>query len=403
MKNLLVSIITFLFLTACSHREKRAEAVNGDCVVIPAQDINLDMSDIHNHLLLSTFVDSVGIIPLEFDDSCILGQIKKVAIYGDNVFVIEAQRPGTVYRFDKQGNFLNRIGNRGQGPEELTELVDFSVNEEEQLVYLLDNMRQTVLSFTFDGEVKEIIRIDQYALQLHYKNGLFYLFFDNPSRGELYNLVIRDTKGEIKERFFPSKRYPTIKSNVAFTPQEDGLLFSNSMSDTIYFIRGTEMSCAFFVDFGSLAFTPQEIEDMYMDKIKSFHLLQQKKCVTPIDRIFQIGNLLYFNSIYKVFDISFIYNTHTQELRTSAGWLNDDLEYMFSENDFYGQTKDALIGVYNTNRIIEDINRYDWYEKEGYITKEQKERLQAKMNTLRRGDDPEEMNPWILLYYVKKD
>jgi hypothetical protein len=37
--------------------------------------------------------------------------------------------------------------------------------------------------------------------------------------------------------------------------------------------------------------------------------------------------------------------------------------------------------------------------KEGMITK----RLRSKMNVLRRGDDPKEMNTWILLYHIKKD
>ncbi|MDR0574284.1 MAG: 6-bladed beta-propeller, partial [Tannerella sp.] len=393
MKNLLVSIITFLFLTACSHREKRAEAVNGDCVVISVQDSDLGMK---NEISLSSFVDKIDIIPLEFNESCMLGEIEQVAVYGDNIFVLE-QRPGTVYRFDKQGNFLNRIGSRGQGPGELVELYDFAVNEEEQLVYLLDNYKQTVLSCSFDGEVKEIIKINQYADRLHYKDGLLYLFLDQPEKGELYSLVIRDTHGKVKERFFPSMQYLTGRKVQTFTPQEDGVLLSKPMNDTIYFIHGTEMRCAWFVDFGSFRLSQQEIEDLYMERIKAEQILVPRNRVTSINHIFRIGNLLYFNSIYKRLTFSFIYNTHTQELRTSAGWLNDDLEYMFSGNVFYGQTKDALIGVYNTNRIMEDINRYDRYEREGKITKEQKERLQAKMNTLRRGDDPEEMNPWILL------
>ncbi|MDR1114996.1 MAG: 6-bladed beta-propeller [Tannerella sp.] len=402
MRNLLLGIITLLFLTSCSHRKEQRESVNEDYVTIPVpeQDINTDMS---NTIPLSTFIDKIDIIPLEFDDSCILGEIRKVAICGDNIFVLESQRPGTVYRFNMQGNFSNKIGSKGQGPEEVIELSDFTVNEEEQLIYLLDNYRQTVLSCTFDGEVKEAIKINQYADQLHYKNGLFYLFYDEPVKGELYSLVVRDIHGGIKERFFPSKQYPISRTHQAFTPQEEGVLFSKPMNDTIYFLRDTEMSRLYWVDFGSLRFSPQEIEDIYMERTKSLDLLLQKNRVTSIDHVFRVGDWLCFKSLYKIIHIFFVYNIHTQELRTSVGSLYDDLEYMFYGNEFCGQTEDALIGIYDSERIMEDINQYAQHEKEGMITKEQKERFQSKMNALRRGDDTENMNPWILLYHVKKD
>jgi hypothetical protein len=369
-------------------------------IPVPEQDIS---TDINHTILLSTIVDKIDVIPLEFNVSCILGEIRKVAICGDNIFVLESQRSSAVYRFDMRGNFLNRIGSKGQGPEEIIELNDFTVNEEEQLIYLLDNYRQSILSCTFDGEVKESIKINQYADQLHYKNGLFYLFLDQPKRGELYSLVVRDIHGGIKERFFPSKQYPINMGNPVFAPQEEGVLFCKPMYDTVYFLRDTEMSRLYWVDFGSLRYSPQEIEDIYTERTKSLDLLLQKDRITSIKKMFRVGDLFCFNSIYKIFDIFFVYNARTQELKTSVGSLDDDLEYMFYGNEFCGQTEDALIGIYDSERIMEDINRYDQHEKEGKITKEQKERFQSKMNALRRGDDTENMNPWILLYHVKKD
>jgi hypothetical protein len=403
MKNLWLGVIVVMLLTTCSHEKKQAGIVNEDCTVIPVpeQDIN---HDTNNTVSLSTFVDKIDIIPLEFGDSCILGGIRKVVVCGDNIFVIESSRPSTVYRFDMQGNFLNRIGSRGQGPEDVVELRDFAVNEEGRLIYLLDNARQTVVACTFDGTVKEVIKINQYADHLHYKNSLFYLFRDHPPIGELFCLVIRDVHGEIKERFFPSMQYPVGMNHHVFSLQEDGVLFTQPMNDTIYFLSDTEMSCLYWVDFGSLRFSPQEVEDIYMDKIRSINLLHQRKCITSIDHVFRVGDWLYFNAIYKVLNISFTYNTRTQELRISTGSLNDDLEYMFYGNVFYGQTKDALIGVFDAANLVKHgIERYDRYEKDGMITKEQKEKFQSKMKVLMRGDNTEEMNPWILLYHLKKN
>jgi hypothetical protein len=307
-----------------------------------------------------------------------------------------------MYRFDLQGNFLNSIGLKGQGPDELVEFTDFAINEKDSIVYLLDNARQTILSFNFAGHLIDKLKINQAADQFHYKDGFFYLFQDQPVIGDnLCSLIIQDTQGETKNSFFPSKKYPISMANQVFTGNRDSLFFCKPMNDTIYSLSGTDLNYAYFVDFGSLRFRPEEIENIYQEKTTTLQTLLDKERVTGIDHIYKIGNWLYFNSGYKVFNYSFLYNTSNKTLKVAAN-IYDDLEYMFYGNQFYGQTENALIGVYDTSNLDKDIKRYERYEKEKMVTKEQKEKQVQKMNAIKRGDNTEEMNQWVLLYHVKK-
>ncbi|GHS92121.1 hypothetical protein FACS1894174_00670 [Bacteroidia bacterium] len=395
----LMSIILITFIFYGCYREKQTTIINRDYVTIQAQNIDFNAD---NQVLLSDFVDKIDIIPLEFTDSCILKEIGKIVIHDGNIFIIEARRPEIVFRFDMQGNFLNRIGVRGQGPEELVELRDFSINEESHIVYLLDNMRQTVLCYTFDGHFIESIKINQYASELEYKNGLFYLYFDQPVIGEhLYSLIIRNIKGEIENMFFPSRKYPINMGSRIFTKTNGEILFHKPMNDTIYSLDGTTLKYTYYFDFGSLRYMPEEIKEIYMEQTTSLQVLLNNERISGIDYLYQIGKWIYFNSIYKVMRYSFLYDMNNRKLKVSAH-LWDDLEYMFYNNTFYGQTQDALIGVYETNNLLNDIDRYARYEKEKYISNAQKEEQVKKMAKIMRGNNPEEMNPWVLLYYLKK-
>ena len=381
-------------------KREKIEFPNGDCITVDAKKINLDGSIM---LSISDFVDKVSIIPLEFTDECILSEIRKIVIHNNNLFLIESGRPESIYRFDIQGNFINKIGSRGNGPQELVELFDFSLNENDQIVYLLDNAKQTIFCFDFEGYFIEKININQYASRLEYKDGFFYLFSDNPSVGDdLYNLKIRKINGEIEKMYFASKKYSRSFSRSTFIKTQNNLFFKQPMNDSIYSLDGTSLNNAFFFDFGSYQFTSSEIEKLYQGKIKTLQLLSNKERLSGINNFFNVGKWIYFNSNYKFRSFSFLYDTNRQELKVAAEvW--DDLEYMFYNNQFYGQTQDAFIGIYDINYLISDIERFSKYEKEKIISNEKKEEQVKKMKDIMRGNDPEKMNPWVVIYYVKQD
>ena len=399
MKKTIFLILTTIILCGCE-RVKKPEPAKGDYFTVDAKKINLDDN---SQLLLSDFVDTVEIIPLEFTDNCILKEIRKIVIYNDNIFLIEIDHPEAMYRFDIKGNFLNRIGARGQGPQELLEFRDFSLNEENQIVYLLDNAKQMIFCYDFDGRFIEKININQYASRLEYQNGFFYLFSDNPSVGDnLFSLIVRNIKGEIEKVYFPSKKYSISFSRQIFTKANDNLFFRQPMNDTIYTFDGKTLNYTYFFDFGSLRFTPDEIEDMYMNRTKSFQLLLNRERVSGIDDFFQVDKWIYFNSGYKMTSFSFLYDINNQQLKVAALFW-DDMEYMFYNNKFCGQTQDAFIGVYNANYILKDIERFNRYEKEKIIPSDKKEEQVKKMKAIMRGNDPEYMNPWVIIYHLKKD
>ncbi|GHT08199.1 hypothetical protein FACS189432_00980 [Bacteroidia bacterium] len=386
-----------IVLCGCHHQGNLTSTIKVDYTTVVVENLRLGQD---KEIALSEFVDHIDIIPLEFKDSCILKGIRKVVALDSNLFIIEDNRPERVYRFDTQGNFLNSIGEKGQGPDEIIELSDFSLNEKEQLIYLLDNGRKTVLAYNFEGQLVEKIKVN-HADRLEYKDGFFYLFRDEPTIDDLCCLNIRNTKGEFKNAFLPSHQYPISKSSQVFTKTKDNLFLIKPMNDTIYSLDEVELKYAYYFDFGSLRLTPKEIEDSYSNEIPTFKkILIDKERVSSMDHLYQTRHWIGFNKGYKLLQYLFLYNKDTKELKAGQVW--DDLEYMFYGTSFYGQTENAWIGVYAIERIHSNIERYKRYADSGYITEEQKVKYTQKMKNLMRGENPEEMNPWILFYHLKE-
>lgn len=391
-------LITFLN-TACHSSGLKEESSKDEFVTIDARDIKLDQE---KSLLLSSFVDSIDIIALEFKEDCILKEIEKINIFGDNIFLIERNNGGGVYRFNINGDYLNRIGERGQGPENTVELADFCLNKEDSTIYLLDNARQLILHYDFNGHFIESIHINQYGGRLAYLDKLFYVYRDRPYDAGSYSLCIRDKQGGLIKGYFPPTDYDkkiALYTNT-FNIQEGQLLFYQDMNDTVYSLNGNELSYAYYMDLGNLKLTQDEVRDIYTERIPAIQILLNKERVSGFNGFYKVGDRLFFTKIYKIIQYLFVYDLNTDKLEISSN-LWDDLEYMFYSTKFYGQTSDALIGLYETNSLDRDIERFDRYVKEGYISSEIKEKQQQKMKGIRRGDISEDMNPWVLIYKTK--
>lgn len=128
--------------------------------------IDLD-KNIQKAIKYSSFVDSISYIPLETNDSCIIGHVKDIQIADSFIFVLDKKQP-VIFIFDQHGNYLNKIDRQGQGPGEYGWIVQFYYNEN----------RKSISVCTASGACKII----EYDLQ----GNLINEFNNNYFVGDLY-------------------------------------------------------------------------------------------------------------------------------------------------------------------------------------------------------------------------
>ena len=79
-------------------------------------------------------IDSIFIVRLEMNESCLLKEIKKVVFHKNTCFVLDEMG---VYAFSLSGDFIQKIGAIGRGPGEYISSFDVSLSD--SLLYIYDN------------------------------------------------------------------------------------------------------------------------------------------------------------------------------------------------------------------------------------------------------------------------
>ena len=398
MKKEILYVLLTIFSVACTSTKKEQQGAEiGDVISILITDMETDNG------MLSDFADEIKMIPLEFSDDCILGQIDKVVMSDSCIFIMENENQKGIYVFDHIGKYLYRIGSHGQGPEEFVELSDFSLNEEERLIYLYDNARKKILVFSYEGGYIKDIQMNYYAANFEYQNGLFYLYRESPVYGDpLCSLVIKNDKGEtVNAYYLLIEKLPYIHDCI-FRKLDNEILFVEHMCDSIFTIKGDRLIPKYFIDYKDKSMSKVDRESIRNGKRKSYSVVQECKKMAGISDIFEINDKVFINNIY-IFTPKFtVYDKKTQEVKTFTCLLND-LSFVNIDNPV-GQYKDYLISIVPQESLQTSIDYgFEYYKKEKLLTDEKAEELKNMIEErFPDRNNIEDTNPLIFLLKVKK-
>jgi hypothetical protein len=183
----------------------------------------------------------VEIVPLSTNDDVLIDIIIKVKTNGTLIFI--SDRKHELFVFNKKGIFLNKIGSRGQGPEEYVTITSFFIDEINDYIVVVDGFNGAFLSYDFNGkfiskkqcpidEVKlsdDIFMLDDQYLLLNYNvnpwENIAYKLF-NANDWKTYD--IKSYKPiSISDFMLGFSKYPIAKS-------EEGVDFIMPLNDTVF-------------------------------------------------------------------------------------------------------------------------------------------------------------------------
>lgn len=136
--------------------------------------VDLDNSVKKKKEFYSTYFSGGGIIALETTDNSLLGRIKKMDVTEDYLIFLDNKG---VFLFQKDGKFLRRIGKSGPGPGEYSKVTDFTVDDINDKIYLLDASKRVVFVYDFESNYSHVIPLDSegfYSRLLYYEGCLFF-------------------------------------------------------------------------------------------------------------------------------------------------------------------------------------------------------------------------------------
>ena len=124
------------FIVSCSSK-KQTDAMQSNGV--PIINLSDNVQEVKS-LPLSDVAAKVEIVPLEVTDESLLANVTDFYVSEYNIWIHHSKDP-KIYRFTREGKFLNTIGKRGQGPGEYTYFMNFMIDEKRQEVYVVTTNR----------------------------------------------------------------------------------------------------------------------------------------------------------------------------------------------------------------------------------------------------------------------
>lgn len=193
---------------------------------------------------LSDIASDIEYIPLQTSASSLMGSNIRKIVHTNKRFYINSH--DEILCFDIDGKFLNKIDNRGRGPEEYTFLWDFDVSSNGKLLTILSSSKLLIYVITETGFLFQ--RSIQFKDPVPYKARIVpeteYVFLAIPPwRGtEMTLSLLINTFGDTINFKPNGYKYKMIKQKGQGLDEmqvysiENKVCFKEEFSDTVYFI-----------------------------------------------------------------------------------------------------------------------------------------------------------------------
>ncbi|ASB49380.1 6-bladed beta-propeller [Alkalitalea saponilacus] len=127
--NYLPLILMVVLFSCKSKTHETSESLNRfEAIDVKKKDILLNTS-------LSNVISIDSLVFLEYNNQSIIGEISKVLVTKDRIYVFDRLRSKSIFCFDRTGNFINSYRSIGRGPKEYIDILDISFFDEE--IYVL--------------------------------------------------------------------------------------------------------------------------------------------------------------------------------------------------------------------------------------------------------------------------
>jgi hypothetical protein len=262
--------------------------------------ISVDFSKMKNSEKEKGLFSSCKIVPLETNDSCLIGRINKVILWQDRIFILDHYQTASVFIFDGSGKWINTISRRGQGPDDYADLTDMFFDEQEQLLYLVCRFNQKLMLFDKNGQLQKQEKLPGIRLWYMEKTPEGYVACaNNASTPPSYNSNIYTLSSDLKiqSRHFEIPKeweYNSLGSSTMFAKYKSDVYYFPPLNNTVYRISNNSVSEFYKYDFGKYNF-PEAWKSVE-------YIFDSKRDVQALNRYVQ--GLKYFaetdNNIYSI-------------------------------------------------------------------------------------------------------
>ncbi len=355
---------------------------------------------------ISTISESIQYIPLEMTEYNLISYIDKIKITADFIF-IRTFNPVAIYRFDRMGKFLNKIGTQGRGPNEYSFMAGFGINEQNQEVYLYALLPSRIFVYSFNGIFKKKLdwpvnenpnNFTDSANDIEFiSNENFLVMYSNGQGNIPFSYKIFSKNNDCIKKAIQPLQF-SMKGTFGSAHEFSYFNFNNNL-----YIKENLLNDTLYKVSPELEFLPQYIFKAgkytcpvkFRQEFMSFMERKDLKYFQPRN-IFECNYYVIFFYVFNMKEYFGFYDKKSKETFTTEnkGIFNDydggiDFKALYQENY-------ELIGYINAIDLISHVNSTTFRNSTPKYPEKKKE-LEKLANSLNEND-----NPVLMLVKLKK-
>ncbi|REG94509.1 6-bladed beta-propeller [Algoriphagus antarcticus] len=273
----ILPVLVFNFLTGCNEPAENIET--SIITTIPFAEAK--------EFKLSDFVEEQKYILLSTDEDALFKRVDKLIAKNEHFYLFDHLANSGVLVFDKDGNFVQKIGDFGDGPKQLKGITDFQVGDNGE-IQLLDKRNKSITIYSPEGILREQIAIQVNSGGFAQLGDKWFLAinFDHQNENLVSNQILGvfDATMELDSLYF---HYAEEAFNVnlyyhagLLSTAENKLIYHRPPNDTIsIFSKDGQLANRLIIDFAENRLPEEAVNDFnivdsYRAQDASFRYLQ---------------------------------------------------------------------------------------------------------------------------------
>ncbi|MAL18048.1 MAG: hypothetical protein CL670_01185 [Balneola sp.] len=322
MDKIILTLLTFFLIFGCSDTEKKKKGSK-----IEATEINPEKTEFVN---TSSIISNVKYLKLSEEGGNYIGQIEKVLLKNNKIYVLDAEQSLALYVYNEEGRLLFDISNYGRGPGEFMSPNDFDVDLKNNQIIIYDTGGSKFIYYNSNnGEYIEE-KTFKHRLSRFKKIESGYLIFMNNvltnSMDDSHNMLITDNDFNIREESIdidPDLIDYHYNLPTNFSVFNDKVFFTAPSDYIIYSYDKEKFKKIKKIDFGEKEL-PESFFEEKENVIERIKLLEEY--ANNISNYYEAEDFSFFTYRYKRnHNYVFASNKENKMLHTSNIKLKDDI------------------------------------------------------------------------------
>ena len=146
-----VKVLFLICLTSCNSREELHNDI---------QRMKTSHTKVQTQLFASDVISEIEYVALETNPQCLIGERTKVSV-SENHILVYSRDEVECFLFSREGKFIRRIGEKGNGPEDYNVNDDYyiKIDEKTGMIYLIG--RHSICSYRITGEFFKKLNLNE--------------------------------------------------------------------------------------------------------------------------------------------------------------------------------------------------------------------------------------------------